>query len=117
MDRILDWIQNRIPDRVGYRTDDRVGWVYEDMNPHKSFLSSLVNDHYADSDEGKAYTEHLLANENDIMQTIDHFYYVSTQDDFELTINRLYNILSQGKVTPWGEMIVETVNQTINGGV
>lgn len=116
-DRILDWINNRIPDVVGYRTNDKVQWAYEDMTQHKAFLSGLITDHYSDPDEGKAYFQYLLDNQTDLLAVIDHFPYVSTQQDYDETIGRLYQIITTGTVTPWGESVVEAVNESISGGV
>lgn len=116
-DRILDWINNRIPDTVGYRSDDKIQWVYEDMSQHKSFLSNLVTDHYNDSDEGAAYFQYLIDNQSDLLGVIDHFPYVSTQQDYDETIGRLYDIIALGTITPYGELVRDTVNDVLSGGV
>lgn len=116
-DRILDWINNRIPDTVGYISDDRIQWVYEDMSQHKAFLSNLVTDHYNDSDEGAAYFQYLIDNQSDLLGVIDHFPYVSTQQDYDETIGRLYDIIALGTITPYGELVRDTVNDVLSGGV
>ena len=114
MDKVIDWINERIPDIVSYRSG--AGWITEDMNQYKEFLISLVSDHWNDSDEGKAYAQHLLDNQKDILSTVDHFPYVSTQADFDQTIGRLFNVITQNTVTPYGEAVQDKVNEVLSGG-
>lgn len=116
MDRVTSWIEERIPDDVQYYSKGG-GWTYQDMTSHKQFLSGLVTDHWSDADDGKAYAQHLLDNQHDLLLTIDHFPYISNQEDFEETISRLYAIISQNNFTFWGEMVVEDVNDVLSGGV
>ena len=116
MDRVTSWIEERIPDDVQYYSKGG-GWTYQDMTSHKQFLSSLVTDHWNDADDGKAYAQHLLDNQHDLLLTIDHFPYISNQEDFEETISRLYAIISQNNFTFWGELVVEDVNDVLSGGV
>lgn len=113
MERVIDWIQYKMPDEA-FIFSKKEGYIRIDLSEHKSYLINVVKEHYADADGGDSYSQWLLDNEAELINCIDSIVVTSNQEDMNLFIYRIYNIITMNTTTPYGESIVENLNNLMN---
>lgn len=103
LERVADHIL-ALPDDIQFRSSKYKGWMHYDLSEAKAIMLDAIQYRdwkygALDTDELRAIVERLQLHEGELITAIDHIPRASTEDDYNITYNRILAYLSGDMIT------------------